>query len=113
MRWTLGVDGDGQPSGGPDYCATVCGAPTQRCTDCTRPVLLPENDGAAQLYAACAGRWYRSADGSTLGFDYPQVTAAAQMLTLRHPAAAFRGLRIMGIEILRLRALRQERDHGN
>lgn len=114
MRWRLGVDGDGQASGGPDYCKTVCGVPTKpRCTECTRPVLLPENDDAAALYAACAGRWYRTADGHPLGFDYPQVMAAAQLLTLRRPAAAFRGLRIMGKELLRLSALRQERDHGN
>lgn len=111
MRWTLGVDGDGQPSGGPGYCATVCGA--LRCTDCSRPVLLPENDEAAQLYAACAGRWYRRADGAVIGFDYAQVAAAAQMLTLHHPRRAFRGLRIIETEIARLRALREENHDGN
>lgn len=108
MRWTLGVDADGQPSGGPEYCATVCGALT--CIDCSRPQLLPENDGAAKLYAACAGRWYRNKNGDPVGFDYAQVQAVLPMLTLSNPRRAFRGLRVMEAEVLRLRALRAIRE---
>lgn len=109
MRWAHGLDEHGQPSAGPDYCRTVCGAST--CSECPRPVVLPENDAAIDVFEACAGRWVRSASGRELGLDWAQVQAAAHLLRVKHTRRALRGLQTIQRELLRLMEL--QRGHAN
>lgn len=63
--------------------------------------LLPENQPAAGVFAACDTQWRRDPmSGQLLGLDYAGVRAAAQMLDVTFTGDDFRRVRTLEHEML-------------